>query len=613
MIALRDAEIAALAERAALVQGLEEDRRARQAEMESIQARFGEMEADNRRLAEERDRALALASELRAGLEEREAAYQEQARVILGRDAEVAALAERGFGRSIGRGAGSSSGRDGRARAPPRRDRKRPAAAGRGAGPGRGPGARACARLDERDAVVASLGSRLTELLAAREGGREAAMLRIRDQLSARQDDIQAMVSRLVGTVDYLGMVRRVRADMRRLLPPAARVIVISKGDPDLLDIEGHEAWHFPQDDRGHYAGHYPAESGEAIAHLEALRARGGRFLVIPSSASWWLVHYADLAHHLDTDYQKIWKSADCQIYELERPFQSRQVALQQDPLPAAKSELAEGLCGELHGTPEAASLSITATPAPPAPEPGSILATCDMPGPDPTNIGPGHLRVRGWALSKAGIEDVRVLIDGIQREGLTYGAVRFDVGAVHPEFPDAHHSGFIGRIDLEGLAEGEHCLVVRARGRDGREIELVRSFRLDLRARPDRWDLNAEYPVWLAQRLPSESDLARMRIAAENLSYRPKISLVVPVYNTPEEYLSPMVDSVIAQIYDKWELCLADDGSTAPHVRPFLRSAGPARRAGQGRPFAAEPGDFPSIQCRPCAGHGGVHRAPRP
>ena len=111
---------------------------------------------------------------------------------------------------------------------------------------------------------------------------------------------------------------------MRRLLPPAARVIVISKGDPDLLDVEGQDAWHFPQDDRGHYAGHYPAESGEAIAHLEALRARGGRFLVIPSSASWWLEHYSGLAHHLDANYQRIWKSADCQIYELDRPDQSR-------------------------------------------------------------------------------------------------------------------------------------------------------------------------------------------------------------------------------------------------------------------------------------------------
>ena len=331
---------------------------------ESIQARLGELEADNRRLGEERDRAEALASELRAGLEEREAACQEQARVIAGRDAEVAALTERAAlvdrleeerearrAEMVAiRGRLDAIASDNR-RLGEERDRAEALAR------------ELCAGLDERDAVVASLGSRLTECsrresanagtrefnemasrlesriaeltgqiggltaefarMGSREAGREAAMLQIRDQLSARQDDIQAVVSRLGGTVDYLGMVRRVRADMRRLLPPAARVIVISKGDPDLLDVEGHDAWHFPQDDRGHYAGHYPAESGEAIAHLEALRARGGRFLVIPSSASWWLEHYAGLAHHLDTNYQRIWKNADCQIYELARPDRS--------------------------------------------------------------------------------------------------------------------------------------------------------------------------------------------------------------------------------------------------------------------------------------------------
>ena len=55
------------------------------------------------------------------------------------------------------------------------------------------------------------------------------------------------------------------------------------------------------------------------------------------------------------------------------------------------------------------------------------------------------------------------------------------------------------------------------------------------------------------------------------NLPYQPVISLVVPVYNTPENYLSLMVDSVMAQTYDRWELCLANGASTAPHVRPFL------------------------------------------
>ena len=89
--------------------------------MESIRARLGELEADNRRLGEERDRAEALARELRAGLDEREAACQEQARVIAGRDAEIAALAERAaLAQRTGGGARSSPGGDRDDPGPPR-------------------------------------------------------------------------------------------------------------------------------------------------------------------------------------------------------------------------------------------------------------------------------------------------------------------------------------------------------------------------------------------------------------------------------------------------------------------------------------------------------------
>ena len=442
------------------------------------------------------------------------------------------------------------------------------------------------------------------------------------------------MVSRLSGTVDYLGMVRRVRADMRRLLPPAARVIVISKGDPDLLDVEGQHARHFPQDDWGNYAGHYPAESGEAIAQLEALRARGGRFLVIPSSAFWWLEHYTDLAHHLDTNYQRIWKSADCQIYGLERPDQSRRSEpgarkitearpmnraddrFMYDPWCEATSPPGAGGAGvdepPFLSPPElTASQSIAAPPAPSVPEPGSMLAVCDVPGADPVSIGPGHLRVRGWALSKAGIEDVSVLVDGHPRAGVAYGTARFDVEAAHPGFPDAHHSGFVGKIDLEGLPDGEHSLVVRVRSRDGCEMELNRSFRLEPDARPDRRDLDAEYPEWLARRIPSESDLARMRIQGINLPYQPVISLVVPVYNTPEKCLSLMVDSVMAQTYARWELCLANGGSTAPHVRPFLTRLAEQDSRVKVVHLPQNLGISGPQQCRARLGHGGVHGPP--
>ncbi len=37
------------------------------------------------------------------------------------------------------------------------------------------------------------------------------------------------------------------------------------------------------------------------------------------------------------------------------------------------------------------------------------------------------------------------------------------------------------------------------------------------------------------------------------------KFSILVPLYNTPEQYLKEMIDSVTAQTYSNWELCLAD------------------------------------------------------
>src|SRR5260370_29537783 len=53
-----------------------------------------------------------------------------------------------------------------------------------------------------------------------------------------------------------------------------------------------------------------------------------------------------------------------------------------------------------------------------------------------------------------------------------------------------------------------------------------------------------------------------------------PRISIVVPVYNTPGPYLEALIDSVRLQLYQNWQLCLADDASPEPHVRPILKRA---------------------------------------
>lgn len=54
-----------------------------------------------------------------------------------------------------------------------------------------------------------------------------------------------------------------------------------------------------------------------------------------------------------------------------------------------------------------------------------------------------------------------------------------------------------------------------------------------------------------------SEAELQQQR--AQHFSVEPKISIVTPLFNTPENYLEQMVESVLCQTYGNWELCLYD------------------------------------------------------
>jgi len=85
------------------------------------------------------------------------------------------------------------------------------------------------------------------------------------------------------------------------VVPTGAVVMVVSKGDADLVDLPGRVGWHFPQDANGTYAGHHPADSDACIQALEALRARGGTHLVVPATMRWWLDHYKAFHRHLVT------------------------------------------------------------------------------------------------------------------------------------------------------------------------------------------------------------------------------------------------------------------------------------------------------------------------
>ena len=79
-------------------------------------------------------------------------------------------------------------------------------------------------------------------------------------------------------------------------------------------------------------------------------------------------------------------------------------------------------------------------------------------------------------------------------------------------------------------------------------------------------------YQQWLNKNYPQEADLQKMGSCVKLLSYKPLISIVMPVYNTPKFFLEQAILSVLNQVYPYWELCIADDASTAPHIKQTLK-----------------------------------------
>ncbi len=81
-----------------------------------------------------------------------------------------------------------------------------------------------------------------------------------------------------------------------------------------------------------------------------------------------------------------------------------------------------------------------------------------------------------------------------------------------------------------------------------------------------------SSYSHWQQKNTPRPADLQKLAETISILPHKPLISVVMPVFNTPESFLRDAIESVINQIYPYWELCIADDASTAPHVREVLK-----------------------------------------
>jgi GT2 family glycosyltransferase len=114
---------------------------------------------------------------------------------------------------------------------------------------------------------------------------------------------------------EYTATVRNVRQAVREAVPSGSTVLVVSKGDDRLLEIDDLQAWHFPRLPDGTWTGHHPADSAEVLAGLEELCAQGAEYIAFPAPMLWWLDFYEELARHLEG--RAVVSDEECAIYSL--------------------------------------------------------------------------------------------------------------------------------------------------------------------------------------------------------------------------------------------------------------------------------------------------------
>lgn len=161
-----------------------------------------------------------------------------------------------------------------------------------------------------------------------------------------------------------------------------------------------------------------------------------------------------------------------------------------------------------------------------------------------------GRIRVSGWAAAPSGIAAVRVRLSGRDVVDATLGFPRSDVHERIPTYRGSANAGFRASIDLAGFSDGAYPLYIQAISNQGAIAE-------------DNFNLQVCNSL---RRTPLE-----VKQSLDTMILQPVISVLTPVYNTPEKWLRRAIESVLDQHYPNWELCLVDDCSTEPHVRRVL------------------------------------------
>lgn len=220
---------------------------------------------------------------------------------------------------------------------------------------------------------------------------------------------------------------------------------------------------------------------------------------------------------------------------------------------------------------------------------------------------GDGKVTVTGWCM---GAGEVKLELLNGSRQPISERAERYyrkDLLSVFPECDKEAKPGFLVEATVADDESGPFYLRMRGAAKisatklkkwdNGTRLQYIEEKAEDtvryfvrngfsatlykIRSKISGQEPNS-YDNWQKKYQVTEEELERQ--CGEKLPFAPKFSIVVPMYQTKPEFLREMIDSIVAQTYGNWELCLAyaldgAEGQEAP-LRPILEkyAAGDAR-----------------------------------
>ena len=179
-----------------------------------------------------------------------------------------------------------------------------------------------------------------------------------------------------------------------------------------------------------------------------------------------------------------------------------------------------------------------------------------------------GDVVIRGWAFDMQGVVPPLMVRDRsrilpIQENWYP----RTDVND-QLSLPEEMCTGFSVRIHLKDIRHETILFEFENEfGYVAKEVKVLlkekdRRAYLEKNAHPVYAMDSAGYDDWFHDHMVSEEELLRQ--SRRKLPYMPLISIVIPLFNTPERFLDELMESLLGQSYRNIEICLAD-GSTSP------------------------------------------------